>query len=253
MNREPYTYSLPEQFLEDSSVPARWRVWAVINGFFINGGYCWASNGWIAERIKSHKDTVSQAVKELEDKKIIRCVRGARSRNIYPMIGTNAYQWSAPTPISDRHQRLSNSVSNSVREKDTPLPSLSEHGKYDAPDPEYAPRLKTKKEPLPKTNEFVEEWNKYSNLKKMGINATPANPSAKLRVLPEARSTPDVVKATIGIRQKYSFAEYQYAVKQYAQEVINRKKSKDSDFHEHRWTLYQFLTRNNVLPNYVNR
>lgn len=44
---------------------------------------------------------------------IIRCERGARSRSIYPMIGDNAYQWSAPTPISDRHQRLSISVSNS--------------------------------------------------------------------------------------------------------------------------------------------
>lgn len=116
MEREPYTYSLPEQFLEDQSVPARWRVWAVINGFFINGGSCWASNEWIATRIKSHKDTVSQAVKELEDKGIIKCQRGARSRTILPMIGANTYQWSAPTPISDRHQRLSNSVKNSERE-----------------------------------------------------------------------------------------------------------------------------------------
>jgi len=113
MNREPYTYSMPEAFIEDQSVPARWRVWAVINGFFINGGYCWASNDWIAERVKSHKDTVSQAVKELEEKEIIRCERGARSRSIYPMIGTNAYLRSVPTPISDRHQRLSNSDSNS--------------------------------------------------------------------------------------------------------------------------------------------
>ncbi len=107
---------MPEAFICDKEVPTRWRVWAVINGFFIGGQVCWASNEWIAEKVNSHKDTVSQAVKELENNKIIRCERGARSRRIYPMIGINAYQWSAPTPTSDRHRRLSNSVSNSEKE-----------------------------------------------------------------------------------------------------------------------------------------
>lgn len=111
----PYTYTLPQQFIEDKEVPTRWRVWAVINGFFIAGQYCWASNEWLAKKVKSHKDTVSQAVKELEGMDIIHCKRGARSREIYPMIGINAYQWSARTPISDRHQRLSISVSNSEK------------------------------------------------------------------------------------------------------------------------------------------
>lgn len=109
---EPRNYTLPQQFIQDREVPTRWRVWGVINGFFIGGQYCWASNEWIAERVNSHKDTVSQAVKELESAGIIRCERGARSRSIYPMIGANAYQWSASTPISGRHRRLSNSYSN---------------------------------------------------------------------------------------------------------------------------------------------
>lgn len=111
----PYTYTLPQQFIEDTEVPTRWRVWAVINGFFIGGQYCWASNEWIAKQVKAHKDTVSNAVKELELLKIIKCRRGARSREIYPMIGANAYQWSAVTPINkknDRPQRLSISYSD---------------------------------------------------------------------------------------------------------------------------------------------
>ncbi len=120
--KQPYTYTLPQHFILDKEVPARWRVWAVINGFFIGGQYCWASNDWIAEKIGTHKDTVSQAVLELEKLGIVRCERGARSRKIYPMIGANAYQWSASTPIktpNDRHQRLSisyrgNSESNSL-------------------------------------------------------------------------------------------------------------------------------------------
>lgn len=116
MEKQPRQYSLPEAFVKDPSVPIRWRVWAIINGFFINGQYCWASNEYLALQLKVHKDSVSQAIKELEEMEIVRCTRGARSRYIYPMIGANAYQWSASAPISDRRQRLSISVSNSERE-----------------------------------------------------------------------------------------------------------------------------------------
>lgn len=112
--REPYSYTLPEKFLTDQEVPARWRVWAVINGFFINTGSCWASNEWISKRIGAHKDTVSQAVKELEEMKVISCKRGARSRLIYPMIGVSTYLDRQRHLPHDRHQRLSNSVSDSV-------------------------------------------------------------------------------------------------------------------------------------------
>lgn len=118
MKNKQHIYVLPEAFLLDQNVPARWRVWAIINGFFVNGEKCWASNEWIGEKIKSHKDTVSKAVKELEALGIISCKRTRRTRTITPIlkdeIGTNAYQEVPPTPISDRHQRLSNSVSNSV-------------------------------------------------------------------------------------------------------------------------------------------
>lgn len=117
MKNKQHIYVLPEAFLLDQNVPARWRVWAIINGFFVNGEKCWAGNEWIGEKIKSHKDTVSKAVKELEDLGIISCKRTRRTRTITPIlkdeIGTNAYQEGPPTPISDRHQRLSNSVSNS--------------------------------------------------------------------------------------------------------------------------------------------
>jgi hypothetical protein len=53
--------------MQDQSVPARWRVLGYLNGFFINHRKCWASNETIAQAIGAHKDTVSQAVKELED------------------------------------------------------------------------------------------------------------------------------------------------------------------------------------------
>ena len=126
--KQPYIYTLPEAFIKDTEVPTRWRVWAVVNGFFVGGKKCWASNEWIGEQVKAHKDTVSQAVKELEALGYFLCERTARTRLISPgnppMIGTDTYLRSVSTPISDRHERLSTSVSNS--EKNT---SASEDGR----------------------------------------------------------------------------------------------------------------------------
>lgn len=114
MNKE-YTYSMPQSFLADKSVPVRWRVWAVINGFFIAGKEFWASNDWIGEQIGCHKDSVSQGVKELEDLGMMHSKRTRRSRVIYPgngEIGGSAYLRPSPAPISDRSERLS--ISDSI-------------------------------------------------------------------------------------------------------------------------------------------
>lgn len=120
IKKQPYTYTMPEAFLADQMVPARWRVLAVINGFFLNSQKCWASNEWIGQKIGAHSVTVSRAVKELEELKIVVCERTRRSRFIAPVmseisIGVNLRV--TPTTISDTHQRLSNSDSNSEREK----------------------------------------------------------------------------------------------------------------------------------------
>lgn len=112
---------MPEDFMKDTNVPARWRVLGVLNGFFINGKKCWASNEWIGKIIGSHKDTVSQAIKELEDLGKIRCERTRRTRFISQVlcsnVGDNAYLGGRSTPISDRRQRLTNADSNADREK----------------------------------------------------------------------------------------------------------------------------------------
>src|SRR5882724_4910342 len=121
MKYESSVYSMPQKFIEDLNVPARWRVLAVLNGFFINNNPCWASNEWIAEKIGAHKDTASQGVKDLENLGLIQVTRGPKTRSIVPMIGTNAYLRSAPTPIIDRHQRLSrrqNASKNMALNKD---------------------------------------------------------------------------------------------------------------------------------------
>ncbi len=117
--KQPYTYTMPESFIKDANVPARWRVLGVLNGFFINGMKFWGSNEWIGEKIGAHKDTVSQGIKELEELGLIRCDRTRRTRVVYDNkteIGTNAYLRPVPTPISDRRQRLTNADSNADRD-----------------------------------------------------------------------------------------------------------------------------------------
>lgn len=117
---KPYIYVMPQAFIEDNDVPARWRVWGYINGFFVNNQTCWASNETIGEKIRAHKDTVSKAVGELEEMGLISCERTRRTRLISPKIrreiGIDAYQEPSPTPISDRHERLSisDSISDSL-------------------------------------------------------------------------------------------------------------------------------------------
>lgn len=123
MSRQPYSYTMPERFLTAQEVPAKWRIWAILNGFFINNQKCWASNEWFGEKLGIHKDTASRAIQELEEEGLIICTRTRRSRNIEPVlqiveseIGTNVDLRSASTPISDRHTRRSISISNSIRE-----------------------------------------------------------------------------------------------------------------------------------------
>lgn len=78
-------YTMPEAFYKDEQVPTRWRVLAYVNGFFINGNTVWASNQTIADelKIKSTK-TITTAIKELEQLKLIRCKRTKSSRIILP-------------------------------------------------------------------------------------------------------------------------------------------------------------------------
>lgn len=138
--KEPYTYTMPEAFMKDQNVPARWRVWGVINGFLINGKPCWASNDWIATKIGAHKDTVSQAIKELEELKMIKCTRTRRTRMITNEIGINAYLRPVTTPISDRRQHLTNADQNADK-------NTGSEAAYEIVQDEPKPKPKTKEIP----------------------------------------------------------------------------------------------------------
>lgn len=99
--------------MKDQSVPARWRLLGIINGFAINGKDFYASNEWIMTQLDCSQQTVSSAVKELEDLGEIACERTQRSR-VIRRTGTNQlvppYK---PTRVSDTSQLVPNSYSNS--------------------------------------------------------------------------------------------------------------------------------------------
>tara|TARA_Y100000310_G_scaffold336064_1_gene419638 strand:- start:391 stop:1050 length:660 start_codon:yes stop_codon:yes gene_type:complete len=113
---------MPESFMKDQTVPARWRLLGIINGFLINGNDFYASNEWIMDKLGCSEQTVSNAVKELEDLGEIICNRTRRSRLIKRSVLVPArpkeVRVSDPKRprVSDPSQLGSNSVSNAERE-----------------------------------------------------------------------------------------------------------------------------------------
>lgn len=114
---EPRHYSMPESFMYDQKVPARWRLLGVINGFHIGGLPFYASNEWLKAKLNCSEQTIVNAMKELEESGEIRCERTSTSRKVYR--GYDSSQLgSRPKPalVSDPSQLETNSVSNSVKD-----------------------------------------------------------------------------------------------------------------------------------------
>lgn len=115
--KQPYIYTMPESFLKDKNVPARWRILALINGFILNGGCFYGSNEWLMEQLACSEPTVSSAFKELEDLKEIRTERTKRTRKVYKT-SRDPSSFGSQTqvePSRDPSQLLPNSVSNSEK------------------------------------------------------------------------------------------------------------------------------------------
>jgi hypothetical protein len=111
---------MPESFMQDQTVPARWRVLGIINGFAIAGKPCYASNEWFAKELGCSIHTVSNAFAELEDKEEIYCTRTRRTRVAYrvkPEIATDFHLRPQPASISDSNQL--NTISDSISDSNT--------------------------------------------------------------------------------------------------------------------------------------
>lgn len=128
--KSPYTYSMPQSFMDDKSVPTRWRLLAYLNGFFLNGQVVWSSNETIAQELDVDEKSIQRAVKELDERGLIECKRTKASRVIYPCNRkSETRQGGTPvsgggTPVSpplDGHQcpPISDIISDSIISSET--------------------------------------------------------------------------------------------------------------------------------------
>ena len=115
---EPRNYTMPESFMYDQKVPARWRLLGVINGFHIAGLPFYASNEWLKAKLRCSEQTITNAVAELEESGEIRCERTSTSRRIY-RTSDPSQLGSRPklVRVSDPSQLGTNSVSNSEKNR----------------------------------------------------------------------------------------------------------------------------------------
>jgi len=144
--KQPYIYTMPESFLKDKSVPARWRVLGVINGFLINGGCFYGSNEWMMEQLACSEQTVSNAFDELEKLGEVRIERTRRTRKVYRTL-RDPSQLGSETQVGSLRDPSwfgTNSVSNS--EKNTSVATAPQDivlG-YETPEGEERPKSKPK-------------------------------------------------------------------------------------------------------------
>lgn len=121
---------MPQAFMDDKSVPTRWRLLAYLNGFFLNGQVVWSSNETLSEELGVDEKSIQRAVKELDDRGLIECKRTKTSRVIYPCNrkkeksqgGTAVSRgWTPVSPPLDGHQcpPISDIISDSIFHSET--------------------------------------------------------------------------------------------------------------------------------------
>lgn len=83
MSKE-YTYSMPQQFMDDQNVALKWKLYGYLNGFWIAGKPVYARNDTIAKNFNKSDRAVQAALEELERMGLItRDIKGL-SRYILP-------------------------------------------------------------------------------------------------------------------------------------------------------------------------
>ncbi len=85
---QPYIYTLPEQFILDKSVPMRWKLYALINGFWVSGKKVFASNHFFADKLGCTERHIQNCLEELENLGVLERIGVSQNRTIVPK-GTN--------------------------------------------------------------------------------------------------------------------------------------------------------------------
>lgn len=93
MDRQPYIYTLPEQFINDSAVPLHWKLYTIINGFWISGKPVFASNAFFAEKLKCSERHIRSCLEKLEEMNLLERTGKSQNRTIVPKGGSgSSYQ-----------------------------------------------------------------------------------------------------------------------------------------------------------------
>lgn len=82
--KQPHIYTLPERFIKDPSVPLRWKLYTIINGFWISGKPVFASNEFFAEKLGCSDRHVRECLAELEEMYLITRHGSSQKRRIIP-------------------------------------------------------------------------------------------------------------------------------------------------------------------------
>lgn len=82
--KQPHIYTLPERFIKDPSVPLRWKLYTIINGFWISGKPVFAGNEFFAEKLGCSERHVRECLLELEKMYLITRHGSSQKRRIIP-------------------------------------------------------------------------------------------------------------------------------------------------------------------------
>lgn len=119
-SRQPYTYTLPEQFMNDPTVPMHWKLYALINGFWIGGKSVFASNAYFAEKLGCSERYVRECLSVLENLGVLNREGRSQNRRIVPASrveegGTSSsYQGGTNSSVRAEPTVPHSSVSSSV-------------------------------------------------------------------------------------------------------------------------------------------
>jgi len=78
------TFTMPQAFMEDPNVAVKWKLFGIINGFWLNGLTVYASNKFFAEKVGVAERNVRAALEELEELGVIRRQIDGHNRLILP-------------------------------------------------------------------------------------------------------------------------------------------------------------------------
>jgi len=82
--KQPHVYVLPQRFIDDPSVPLKWKLYCLINGFWVSGKPVFASNDYFSEKLGCSDRHVRDCLLELEKMFLITRHGKSQNRRIIP-------------------------------------------------------------------------------------------------------------------------------------------------------------------------